>query len=105
MANPRHLQVGASTVVFTGIQRYLIQFTPAVLAASTQSASTITVTGLSTNSAVRFNPITPGLSGAYQYRVSNSTAAELRFIEQNITASTIGTGESTARGWLIEFRF
>lgn len=97
--------LGASTTTFSVVQRYLIQFTPAALAASTHSASTITVSGLSTDATVFFKPISPGLSGAYNFRVSNSTADELRFIQQNISASTIGTGESTSRGWLLAFAF
>lgn len=90
---------------FAGIQQYTVQFTPAVLAASTSVQSTITVAGLATNSALFFTPTTPGLSMAYAFRVQCSTAAELRFTQQNITASTIGTGESTARGILLEVRF
>lgn len=81
---------------------FTIEFTPAVLAASTSVQSTITVTGLSTGRPLLFTPITPGLSMAYAFRVQCSTASELRFTQQNITASTIGTGESTARGVLIQ---
>lgn len=96
--------IGASTSAITGIQKYLIEFTPAALAASAASQSTITVTGLATNSAIFFQPISPALSGVYAFRVSNSTADELRLTQQNISGSTIGTGQSTSRGWLFEFK-
>ena len=87
-----------------GITAYTVQFAPAVLAASTSVQSTITVSGLATNSALFFTPLTPGLSMAYAFRVQCSTASELRFTQQNITGSTIGSGESTARGLLLEVR-
>lgn len=103
------VQIGTgSTSPIVSIQRYLIQFSPAAMAASTASQSTITVTGLTTTAVLFFQPIgtnSSGLSMAYNYRVQCSTAAELRLTQQNITASTIGTGESTARGWLIAFQF
>lgn len=97
--------IGTSTSPTKGFQQYLIQWTPAALAATAGSQSTITVTGLATNSALFFTPMTPGISVAYAYRVQCSTANELRFTQQNITGSTIGTGESTARGLLLEFKF
>lgn len=83
-------------------QTFTVQFTPAVLAASTSVQSTITVTGLQAGRPLLFTPTTPGLSMAYAFRVQCSTANELRFTQQNITGSTIGTGESTARGVLIQ---
>lgn len=94
-----------STSACKGMQQYLIQWTPAALAASAASQSTITVTGLATNSALFFTCMTPGASAVYAYRVQCSTANELRFTQQNIGASTIGTGESTARGLLLEVKF
>lgn len=83
-------------------QTFTIQYTPAVLAASTSAQSTITVTGLSTGRPLVFTPTSPGLSPAYIYRVQCSTANELRFTEGNLFGSTIGTGESTSRGILIQ---
>ena len=99
------MTLGTSTSGVRGIDRYLIQYTPASLPASTSVQSTITVLNLSTTSVLFFTPLTPGLSMAYAYRVQCSTAAELRFTEQNITGSTIGTGESTSRGMLLELKF
>jgi hypothetical protein len=81
---------------------FVVQFTPAVLNASTSVQSTITVTGLVAGRPLLFTPTTPGLSMAYAFRAQCSTNDELRFTQQNITASTIGTGESTARGILIQ---
>lgn len=91
----------SSSPVFFG-QTFTIQFTPAAIAASTSVQSTITVAGLSTGRPLLFTPTTPGLSMAYAFRVQCSTVNELRFTQQNITGSTIGTGESTARGILIQ---
>jgi hypothetical protein len=83
-------------------QTFTVQFTPGVLNASTSVQSTITVTGLTAGRPLVFTPTTPGLSMAYAFRAQCSTANELRFTQQNISASTIGTGESTARGILIQ---
>ena len=94
--------VGNSSQAVQIGQTFTVQFTPAALAASTAVQSTITVTGLSTGRPLVFTPTTPGLSMAYAFRVQASTANELRFTQQNITGSTIGTGESTARGILIQ---
>jgi len=83
-------------------QTFTVEFTPAALAASTSVQSTITVAGLQAGRPLLFTPTTPGLSMAYAFRAQCSTANELRFTQQNISASTIGTGESTARGILIQ---
>jgi hypothetical protein len=96
------LTLGNSSVAVVVGQKFTVQFTPAVLAASTSVQSTITVTGLVAGRALLFTPTTPGLSMAYAFRAQCSTANELRFTQQNISASTIGTGESTARGILIQ---
>lgn len=98
--------IGAgSTSPSKGVQQYLIQYTPAALAATAASQSTITVVGLATNSALFFTPLSPAVSAVYAYRVQCSTAGELRFTEQNISGSSIGSGQSTSRGLLVEFKF
>lgn len=94
--------VGNSSSPVQWGQTFVIQFTPASLAASTSVQSTITVAGLAAGRPLVFTPTTPGLSMAYAFRAQCSTANELRFTQQNLTASTIGTGESTARGILIQ---
>ena len=81
---------------------FTVQFTPGALAASTLALSTITVTGLIVGRPLLFTPITAGLSQLYTYRVSCSTANELKFTQYNNALSTIGSGESTARGLLIQ---
>lgn len=98
------IQVGNSTTPLLAVQRYVVQFTPAALAANTFAESTITVTGLTTNASLVFTPRS-AVTGAYNYLVRCSTAAELKFSEQNNSASTIGTGESTSRGLLTELRY
>ena len=95
--------VGNSSSPVQWGQLFTVQFTPSVLAASTSVQSTITVTGLSTGRPLLFTPTTPGLGMAYAFRAQCSTANELRLTQQNISGSTIGSGESTARGLLIQF--
>jgi hypothetical protein len=92
----------ASTTFLTLVQRYTVQFTPPALAASTSVSSTFTVVGLTTNAALVFTPRT-NLSMAYNVIPRCSTADELTLTFQNITGSTIGTGESTNRGVLLQF--
>ena len=92
----------ASTTAFTLVQRYVVQFTAPALAASTSVASTYTVTGLTTNSVLVFTPKNP-ISPAYTYMPYCSTANELVIQWGNIFGSTIGTGESTNRGILLQF--
>lgn len=84
-------------------KRYLIQFTPPQLAASTSVESTFTVLGLSTGSMLVFN--TMGSSGAYLITPRCSTADELVLKFTNPWGSTFGTGQSTGRGYLHEFKF
>jgi len=96
------LVLGTSSNALQVAQTFTVQYAPAQLAASTSAASTITVTGLLAGRPLLFTPTTPGLSPAYTYRVQCSTADELRFTEGNLFGSTIGTGESTARGILIQ---
>lgn len=84
-------------------QVFTVQFTPAALAASTSVQSTVTVTGLVAGRPLLFTPTVSGLSMAYAFRAQCSTANELRLTQSNITASTIGTGESTSRGILTQF--
>jgi len=92
----------ASTTAWTLVQRYVVQFTAPALAASTSVASTYTVTGLTTNSVLMFTPTNP-ISPAYTYMPYCSTANELVIHWGNIFGSTIGTGESTNRGILLQF--
>lgn len=94
-----------STTPILGIQSYTVEFTPAALTSGpAQSETTIAVTGLTTNAAL-FWTVPSALSVNYGYGVRCSTAAELKLNQFNVAASSIGTGESTNRGRLIELRF
>ena len=84
-------------------QLYTVQFTPAALSSFAGSASTITVTGLSTSRPFAWTLQQPsGIAVAYNFRMQCSTANELRLVQQNITGSTIGSGESTGRFLLVQ---
>jgi hypothetical protein len=97
------LTLGDSSNVVQIGNVFTVQFTPAALAANAQSQSTITVTGLSTGRPVFGMVQSPtNLSGAYNFRFQCSTANELRLTQQNMTGSSIGSGESTGRFLLIQ---
>jgi hypothetical protein len=85
----------SSPVTFSG-NTYTVQFTPPTLAANTGAESTFTCTGLSTGQAVFVTPRV-AISNSYAIRARCSTANELTVWFGNITASTIGSGESTNR--------
>jgi hypothetical protein len=94
-----------STTALAGIQRYTVEFTPAALSSGpAQSESTLTVSGLTTNAALLWT-VPTALSVNYGYGVRCSTAAELKLNQFNLAESSIGTGQSTNRGLLIELRF
>lgn len=96
------VMLGASTTALTP-QRYLVQFTPPALAANAASQSTITVTGLTTSAfGMTFTP-TSTLSPVYTWQVQCVAADELTLRFQNISASSIGTGQSTNRGYLLAY--
>lgn len=98
------IQLGVgSTSGLLRVQRYLVQFTPPAIAATTSAESTFTVVGLSTTSMLVFN--TMGSSGAYIITPRCSTGDELVLKFTNPWASTFGTGQSTGRGILYEFKF
>ena len=98
------VQFGTSTAAISGTFRYVVEFTPAVLAVNAQSESTITVTGLTTNAGLTFTARTAA-SPLYLFGVRCSSVGELRLNQYNGSGSTIGTGESTSRGVLTETRF
>ena len=86
-----------STFVPTAINRYVVEFTPPELAASTWANSSYTVTGLSTGYSALILTAKYALSGCYGYKARCSTVNELIVTFGNYGASTIGTGESTNR--------
>ena len=101
------IQVGdASTTGISQIQRYLVQVDSAalVLAAGASGDTVSTLTGLTTNATVFFTPHAT-FSSRYSFEVYCSTATELRLRVTNRAASTIGTGESSNRGFVTAFMF
>ena len=101
----------ASTTFIQSIQRYRIDWTvPALSSAGLDASfvdSTLTVTGLTTNSILLFqeraNLNSTNSTGIFVSRVRCSTANELRITTANGGESTI-TG-STMSGYLLQFAF
>lgn len=108
MAQTNHLAVGgpASTTVIKRIQRYVVEFTAPVLSSGTATGieSTHTVSGMSTGTVLMFTPTNP-INAKYNVRARCSTASELTLAWSHDGTSTLGTGESSNRGILLEFRF
>lgn len=100
-----------STTFLTTIQRYRIDWTvPALSSAGVDASfgdSTVTVTGLSTDSILLFqervNLNSTNSTGIFVSRVRCSTANELRITVANGGASTISG--STMSGYLLQFGF
>ena len=115
LSNSTHIKL-SSTRVFVGtasttglqhIQRYVVQFTAPTMSSGIDGGSTVsthTVTGLSTGTVLSFTPTNP-INALYTVRPHCSTANELKMIFGHNGISTLGTGESTNRGVLLEFRF
>ena len=101
-------QIGAgSSTQFTKVDRYVVQFTAPVLSsgvAERAAESTYTVTGLSTGTVLTFSVTNP-INANYTYRPRCSTADELVIAWGSLNGSTLGTGESTNRGTLLQFTF
>lgn len=96
-----------STTSINAVERYYIDFTPPALsttAAGGSTSSTYTAVGLTTNAVLVFQP-SANLNSAYNIYARCSTTSELRLFFQNISGSTIGTGESTQHGTLLAFKF
>ncbi len=98
-----------STTVFVTANRYVVQFTAPALssgfaAGASAAESTFTVTGLSTGTVLTFTPTNP-INALYNVRARCSTANELQLCFSHNGISTLGTGESTNRGVLLEFAF
>jgi hypothetical protein len=100
---------GGSTTALSAIQRYAISVPAAdfvlssgIVGAST--VSTVTVTGLSTGSVLHFTFRNP-INALYTVRAHCSTANELKLILGHNGISTLGSGESTNSGTLLEFVF
>lgn len=97
----------ASTTPMSGIQRYVVQFTAPTMSSGIDggsTVSTVTVTGLTTGTVLMFTPTNP-INALYNVRAGCSTAAEAKLYFSHNGISTLGSGESTNRGVLLEFRF
>lgn len=94
-----------STTTLVMMQRYRVDFTVPTLAVGAAAASTVTVTGLTTNSAIFLAPRQQNNSSVVGVIIDArcSTANELALQIINASGSTI-TG-STQSGYLLQFAF
>lgn len=100
-------RIGAtSTSEFVTANKHVVQFTAPVLSSGTATGieSTHTVTGLSTGTVLMFTTTNP-INAKYNVRARCSTANEAVLAWSHDGTSTLGSGESTNRGVLLEFRF
>lgn len=99
------VQIGSSGSVLAEYRKFTVQFTPPELSSGLVSAaeSTYTVAGVSTGTVLMFTPTNP-INALYTVRARCSTVDELTLVWGNIGDSTLGTGQSTNRGVLIQFR-
>lgn len=96
-----------STSEFVTANKHIVQFTAPVMSSGIDGGSTVsthTVTGLSTGTVLHFTPTNP-INALYSVRAGCSTANEAKLYFSHNGISTLGTGESTNRGVLLEFRF
>lgn len=97
---------GPSTTSIERIQRYLVEWTvPAMSSGSTAAETTVTVTGLTTNSVLVLSPrvqVNSSVSGI-TIHPRCSTADELVLQQSKIGESSIGG--STQSAYLLQFRF
>lgn len=88
------------------INSYTVEFTAPTLSSGLASAaeSTYTVAGVSTGTVLVFTPTNP-ISALYTVRARCSTVNELVLAWGQCGDSTLGSGESTNRGVLVQFKF
>ncbi len=103
------VNLGAGVGNLKGIDVFTVQFTPPALssgfgAGTSAQESTYTVTGVSTGTVLSFTPTNP-INALYNVRARCSTLNELVLCFSHNGISTLGSGESTNRGRLIQFRF
>lgn len=101
-------KVGSSGTALAEIRRFTVQFTAPTLssgfaAGASAAESTYTVAGVSTGTLLVFTPTNP-INALYNVRARCSTADELTLCFSHNGISTLGSGESTNRGVLIQFR-
>lgn len=100
------LAFGSSGTPIVEARAFTVQFTAPPLSSGLTSAaeSTFTVAGVSTGAVLVFTP-TNAISPLYNVRARCSTTDELVLCFSQNGISTLGTGESTNRGTLLQFRF
>lgn len=104
MAGSIKLGSGSTTSVSL-LQRYLVQWTVPALSSGASAESTVTVTGLTTNSILVFQPrvILNSTVVGVAATVRCSTANELVIINHNISESSLSG--STQSAYLLQFSF
>ena len=99
------ITVGSSGSSFSEIRKFTVEFTAPVLSSgvATGVESTYTVSGVSTGTVLIFTP-TNLIDAKYNVRARCSTTNELILAWSHDGTSTLGSGESSNRGVLIQFR-
>lgn len=99
-------KVGSSGSAVAEIRSFTVQFTAPTLSTGAASVveSTYTVTGVSSGTVLMFTPTNP-INAQYTMRPRCSTVNELTIAWGNHGKSTLGTGESSNRGTLLQFKF
>lgn len=100
------VQIGSSGSVMTETLTAVVHFTPPTLSTGANSValSTHTVTGVSSGTVLHFQPAN-AINNLYTLRAHCSTVNELKLIWGNHGKSTLGSGESSNHGRLVQFRF
>jgi hypothetical protein len=99
------VQIGSSGSAIPEIRKFTVQFTAPVLSSGTATGieSTYTVAGVSTGTVLVFTPTNP-INAKYNARPRCSTVDELTIAWSHDGTSTLGSGESTNRGVLLQFK-
>lgn len=100
------VQIGSSGSAIPEIRKFTVQFTAPTLSsgiAEQSVESTYTVSGLSTGTVLIFTPTNP-VNAAYTWLPRCSTTDELTIRWGHFGDSTLGSGESTNRGVLLQFK-
>ena len=98
--------IGSSGSAVTEVLSAVIQFTPPELSSGAAAAaeSTHTFAGCSTGTVLHFTPAN-AINNRYTYRVRCSTVNEAVITWGMIEGSTVGSGESTNHGRLLQWKF
>ena len=98
--------IGSSGSAVGEILSAVIQFTPPLLSSGAAAAteSTHTFTGCSTGTVLTFTPAN-AINSRYVYRARCSTVNELIIVWGMVEGSSVGSGESTNHGRVLQFRF